>query len=51
MRAASGSSNLTLGDVVEAVVDIAQSEPEAVSAVLYLLRTGKVRLLRAPTEG
>jgi len=35
---------LTLGDLVQAVSEVASSERETVTTVLELLRTGRVRL-------
>jgi len=42
--------NLTLGDLVQAVGEVSDSEHEVVSAVMNLLRTGRVRLVKHPLD-
>jgi hypothetical protein len=42
-----GSSvELTLGDVIAAVSEVAEDEREVVAVVLYMLATGRLRLRR-----
>lgn len=37
--------SLTLGDVVGAVIEVSQSEREAVAVVVHLIESGRVRAL------
>ena len=42
--------SLTLGDLVEAVIEVSHSEREAVAVVVHLIESGKVRALH-PQNG
>jgi hypothetical protein len=42
--------SLTLGDVVGAVIEVSQSEREAVAVVVHLIESGQVRALRKPSR-
>jgi len=38
-----GDDSVTLGDLVEAVVEVSEDEREAVAVVVHLLKSGRVR--------
>ena len=46
-----GTLGFTLGDVVAAVMDVADDERQATEVVVAMLRSGSVRLHRAPASG
>lgn len=42
-----GEDSVTLGDLVEAVVEVSEDEREAVAVVVHLLESGRVRRSRS----